>query len=194
MNVKLVSFVAHQRSLNISDEEIIKMLLLNGWDKKEVVLAMKPPVEKKAKSGTAQIIVLGSTLLIVLGLILNVVFRFGSLEIDQSIKNKNDVLLAEIESQEEILHKVLHADLNSGKIPISKELSILFRQSDLLHLQNELMEITDTVNNLQQLELVRHNKALVNKTLSEIRKRQDEVSVGVYDKTHDGTLDPTWFY
>ena len=194
MNTKLVSYILQQKSLKINDEDIKKQLLDSGWSEKEIDSILYSHLDKEGGNKKLQISLMVIGLLTFLGLVFNLVSAhlYDSSIIDPSIKMKNDTLYVEIEAQENILHNVLHSDLEKGNIPISKELAVLFRLTDLLHLQNELTKISDEANYLQNSELLQHNQENIDKVVSEMKNIQEIVSREVYDKTHDGNLDPSW--
>lgn len=197
MNTKLVSYILQQKSLKINDEDIKKQLLDSGWSEKEIDSILYPHLDKEKGNKKLQISLIS---LMTIGLLIFLWFVFylvsahlyDSFIIDPSIKMKNDSLYVEIETQENILHNVLHSDLEKGNIPISKELAVLFRLTDLLHLQNELTKISDDVNYLKDSELLQHNQENIDKVVSEMKNIQEIVSREVHDKTHDGSLDPSW--
>jgi len=194
VNTKLVSYILQQKSLKINDEDIKKQLLDSGWSEKEIDSILYSHLDKEGGNKKLQISLMVIGLLTFLGLVFNLVSAhlYDSSIIDPSIKMKNDTLYVEIEAQENILHNVLHSDLEKGNIPISKELAVLFRLTDLLHLQNELTKISDEANYLQNSELLQHNQENIDKVVSEMKNIQEIVSREVYDKTHDGNLDPSW--
>lgn len=197
MNDKLVAYILQQRSLKINNEDIKKQLITVGWNEKEIDSALNLHLAKEKGNKKLQISLLVVGLLIFLGLVFNLISThpYNFFKIDPSIKIKNDALLVEIETQEKVLHDILHLTLKNenGKIPISKGVAILFRMTDLLHLQNELMEISDKINGLQHSELFEHNQANIDKMVLEMKNTQEIVSKNLSDKTHDGTLDPAWF-
>lgn len=195
MNDKLVDYVLQQKSLRINNEDIKRQLLTVGWGEKEIDSALNLHLAKEKGNKKLQISLLVVGLLIFLGLVFNLISThpYNSFKIDPSIKIKNDALLVEIETQEIVLHDILHSTLENGKIPISKGVAVIFRMADLLHLQNELMEISDKINDLQHSELLKHNQANIDKMVLEMKNTQEIVSKDLSDKTHDGTLDPAWF-
>lgn len=195
MNDKLTQYILQQKALNINNKDIKKQLLNGGWNEKDIDSALNSPLDKEKGSKKLQISLIVVGLLIFLGLVFNLVFTrpYNSFIIDPSIKNENEALFVEIETQEEVLHNVLHSDLKKGSIPISKELAVLFRLADLLHLQNELIKISDTIDILKHATVIEYNPVKMANMVSEIKNIQKIVATEVNDKTHDGTLDPTWF-
>ncbi|MFZ2025004.1 MAG: hypothetical protein WAV51_01830 [Microgenomates group bacterium] len=194
MNEKLTSYILQQKLLKVSCEEIKKTLISRGWNEKEIDAALNPPSKKK-NVNTLQILTITGNILVFLGLLFNLIFvhPYNAFFVDQSVKRDNDILLAKIEYQEEVLHNVLHSDLMKGNIPISKELSILFRLSHLQHMQNELMKITDTIATLNNASVIKYNPIHAASIFAEIKNTQTIVAAEVNDQTHDGTLDPSWF-
>lgn len=195
MNERLASYVVQQKLLKVSDETIKKSLIARGWNEAEIDSALNAPSKKKRLS-TFQIMLIIGNVLVLLGLFFNLLFvhPYNSFVVDPTIKLNNDVLLAKIEYQEEVLHSILHSDLASqGNIPVTKELNILFRLSDLLHLQNELIKISNTITTLNNVSIIEYNPVKVANIIEEIKNTQRVVASEIDEQTHDGSLDASWF-
>lgn len=176
--------------------EVREKLLKKGLVENVVYMDDEFLKKKERDRKNNNMVILIVTLMILFGLGLygpGQIFH-GPIALDSAIPRRNEVMLAEVEAQESVLQGILNYDLKLGYIPVSKELAILFRLSDLAHIQGELMKISDKLNMIQSAGATSLSRANIAEMYIDMSQAQDQLAPSLADKTHKGTIDERWFY
>lgn len=203
---KILKYISKQKSLDVSDEDVKKQLLNLGWSGEQadealaVVSAVGVKTQEKNKKenakGDRNLLIL--LIFVAIGIILNLGLNLYNMTltkkpyvIDIAIQTKNDELLAKIEDEEQQLHNILHKDMVNGLNPLTKEIALIFRTMDLLHLQGRLNLIAKQIDEVKE-EANYYTQADVDKMQISMRNTQKSVEEDLKDKTHDSSIDPAW--
>jgi hypothetical protein len=188
-------YIAEQKLVEGSGMEVREKLLKEGLVANVVFMDEEFLKKKERDRKNNNMIALIVGMMVLLGLSIygpGQIFH-GPIVLDSAVMRRNEVMLAEIESQESTLQGILNYDLSLGYIPVSKELALLFRLSDLAHIQGELLKISDKINLIQSSGATTLSRANIAEMYIEMNQVQDQLTSKLEDKTHKGTIDERWF-